>query len=80
VEGKEYGFNPIKYIRRVDENKIKQNQSFFCSELVATAYITIGALTNERSPAMYFPGDFSSDENLNWANGAYLDYECAIEI
>lgn len=70
----------MKYLRTPSERQLHENKSYFCSELAAAAFVTVGVLTDTRSPATYFPGDFSADENLAWTNGAHLDYECVIQF
>ena len=41
--------------------KIRDNKSFFCSELVATAYKRLGLLEKEKAASQYWPGEFSAE-------------------
>jgi uncharacterized protein YycO len=38
---------------------IKENKSYFCSELVATAFKRLGLLEPEKAASKYWPGEFS---------------------
>ncbi len=82
--GKKYSFSLFKclqkYLTASRGEEASSNQSFFCSELVATAYIVMGALTDKYSPARYFPVDFSSQRQVEWKDGAYLDFEYLIDM
>jgi hypothetical protein len=53
---------------------IKNDKTFFCSELVATALKRCGLLDPEKAASKYWPGDFSIDNNksINLLNGAYF--------
>ncbi len=82
--GKRYSFSLFKclqkYLSATGGEEAYSNQAFFCSELVATAYIVMGILTNRYSPARYFPVDFSSQQQVEWAAGARLDFEYIIDM
>ncbi len=64
--GKPFKINPIKLLRATNENdhshKIKDSKSFFCSELVATAYKRLGLLDHQRAASKYWPGEFSQED------------------
>ena len=56
---------------------IKKDKSFFCSELVATAFKRLKILDSERAASKYWPGDFSSKCTLRGMliNGASFGEE-----
>ena len=62
--GKQYKINPVKLLRRRNENdnseQIKDSKTYFCSELVATAYKRVGILDKDIAASKYWPGDFST--------------------
>lgn len=53
VKGKKYKINPVKILRkrsnRDHAENIKETKSYFCSELVASAYKRIGLLPEDVS-------------------------------
>lgn len=55
-------------------------REFFCSELIATAYIIMELLSEKVSPSQYFPVHFSKDKTLDWQKGAYLGNEYLVNI
>jgi len=61
--GKPFKINAMKLFRnKNDEDSapvIKSNKSYFCSELVATAYKRLGLLDPEKAASKYWPGEFS---------------------
>jgi len=78
--GKEYGLNFFNMIKEYMMNDDGSNDTYFCSKLVAAAYIEMGLLPKTPPPSQYFPGHFSSSQNLNWLNEAYLDREYILEF
>ena len=76
--GKKYGFN----IWNLFKQKIPANEDkkYFCSELVASAYMAMGILPNNISANSYLPVSFSADQQLNWKGGATLGQEYLIKI
>ena len=56
------------------------SQSYFCSELIATAYIMMEVLGEKYAPSRYFPVDFSCERELPWTKGSYLEYEYMIDM
>ena len=55
--------------------KLEADKSFFCSELVASAYKRIGILDPDKAASSYWPGDFSTEKKSNEVKllrGAYL--------
>jgi hypothetical protein len=82
-DGKPYSFTPAKLLRRtstVDENG--ETEAFFCSELVASALKSIGALVDTRPSSSYLPASFAANASspLVMAEGCYLDNEVLIEV
>jgi uncharacterized protein YycO len=62
VIGLKYRLNPSKIFRKKctnDAENIKEDKTYFCSELVASAYKCIGLLPTEVSASQYWPGNFS---------------------
>ena len=60
VVGKKYKINATKILRRRSlrdaSDNIKESKSYFCSELVASAYKRLGLLPEEKSASQYWPG------------------------
>lgn len=52
---------------------IDTEKTFFCSELVATAYKYIGILPVEKSACTYWPGTFSVESNMKLLQGSLGD-------
>lgn len=79
VDGKKFKISPIKLLQRSSLEVPGEESSFFCSELVASAYKAMGLLSAEIPASSYWPGDFSSDKNLNLV-GAKLSREILIDF
>ena len=47
-----------------EKNDWKNSKGFFCSQLVAAAYLNMGILDYDRCSLKYFPGSFSHSANL----------------
>jgi len=45
------------------KNEWNKSNGFFCSQLVAAAYLYCGILKNNKSSKKYLPGSFSSSSN-----------------
>lgn len=45
------------------DQKIRNDRTFFCSELVATAYKRCGILDKDIAASQYWPGEFSSENS-----------------
>lgn len=77
--GKPFKLNPTKLLRNTNEgdrkDKIKENKGFFCSELVATGYKRLGLLDPTIAASKYWPGDFSSEQQMKLLKGAKLGEE-----
>lgn len=68
VIGMKYKLNPTKIFRRKCENdaeNIHGEKTYFCSELVASAYKCMGILPKEISASQYWPGSFSNSGKLD---------------
>lgn len=80
--GKPFKINPMKLLRNTNDQdhagKIKESKSYFCSELVATAYKRLNLLDPEKAASKYWPGEFSQEDRSNeirLLNGARLGDE-----
>ena len=63
VIGKKYKLNATKILRKKydkDSENINDDKSYFCSELVASAYKCLGLLPKDISASQYWPGNFSN--------------------
>lgn len=65
-EGKGYGLNPLKLLRRKAENT---HNTYFCSELVASAYQTLGVLPEGIAANSYYPSTFAERNSLKLLAG-----------
>ena len=75
VIGKPYKTNILTLFKSVARYNTDFNQdSFFCSELVAHMFMEFGFLSKERLASNYMPKDFSSEESLLF-NGISLGEE-----
>lgn len=61
-------------------NGPKNYEDFFCSQLIAAAYKTVGLLPNQRSTTQYWPGNFTQEGNLKLRQGAELGPEMLINF
>jgi len=79
-----YYFNPLKMLQNETPaksvTKLEAKEGFFCSELLANAYIYIGILPENPPASHYLPVDFSTDKMLNWQNDATLGPEYLINF
>jgi hypothetical protein len=81
--GKPFKLNPTKLLRATNDgdrsDKIKESKSYFCSELVATAFKRLDLLNPKIAASKYWPGDFSCEQNsgndLKLLQGARLGEE-----
>jgi uncharacterized protein YycO len=82
VRGKKYKMNLVKICRtksnRDAAEEIKETKSYFCSELLASAYKRIGLLPEDVSATQYWPSAFSARANMElrkenaWLGEEYL--------
>ena len=68
VDGKKFGIGPGKFIRSVSVEPGQEN-NFFCSELVASAYKAMGIFPSNLKSSSLWPADFLIDEKLPIENG-----------
>ncbi|CDW89924.1 ph domain-containing protein [Stylonychia lemnae] len=83
VIGMKYKLNAAKILRKHFENdaeNIKGDKSYFCSELVASAYKCLGLLPKEISASQYWPGSFANKSSLQLQGRALLEDEQQIEF
>lgn len=66
VEGKKYRLNPMKIMGRKKHGRksLKDQKGFFCSELIAAAYIYMGLLPKVQAANTYMPKHFEASQNL----------------
>ena len=67
VNGKRFNWSPFKSLRRPTEPGTEN--SFFCSELVASAYKRLGLLPAEVSASAFLPGHFAAASSLQLLEG-----------
>lgn len=65
VEGKKYSLSPAKIFKSRDPG---QEENFFCSELVASAYKALGLLPKSPKSSTYLPVHFSCKKELKLIN------------
>jgi len=73
-----YRLNPSKIFRKKyeqDAENITDDKSYFCSELVASAYKCLGLLPKEISASQYWPGNFSTKSGLQLLGDSMLEDE-----
>lgn len=58
----------------------KENAGYFCSELIAKLYKSIGLLDQIKSSCQYWPVDFCSEKLTNLLKGATLGNEQLIVL
>lgn len=68
TQGKKFGFSARKVISK-NKKKPGQEDDYFCSELIAAAYKSVGLLPNECDPSKVWPGDFGKDFGLKLTQG-----------
>ena len=56
-------------------NNWDKSKGFFCSQLVAAAYLNMGILSYEKATANYLPGKFAQTNALPFINGFNLGPE-----
>lgn len=65
------------------DEKIKEDKTFFCSELIATAFKRCGLMENKKAASRYWPGDFSNEDrnkSIKLINGASFGEELTIDF
>ena len=84
VKGKKYKMNPVKIWRKSSDrdaaDEIKETKSYFCSELVASAFKRIGLLPPEISATQYWPNKFSKNSSMQLLKDAWLGDEYLVDF
>ena len=62
------------------ENKWSDSKGFFCSQLVAAAYLNMGIINYEKSTLRYFPGNFSQSSEMTLNDDFFLGPEIIIDF
>lgn len=62
------------------DTSIRDDKTYFCSELVASIYKNMGLLPQERSASQYWPVSFTSKAGIKLQGGAYLEEERLLEF
>ncbi|CAG9317557.1 unnamed protein product [Blepharisma stoltei] len=68
VIGKKYKITMKKLTNKIGKHKFIEEDGYFCSELVASAYRVMGLVPNNVSTSKYWPGDFSEKKTLDLVN------------
>ena len=63
-----------------EKNDWKNSKGFFCSQLVAAAYLTMGILDYDRCSLRYFPGSFSHSADLPFKQDFSLGPEIIVDF
>ena len=79
VKGKTYKLWSNKLIINKIQAKPGDEENFFCSELLASAYKALGLLPETKPSSYYLPGHFSQDQDLQLI-GAKLSPEQVIDF
>jgi len=84
AKNKRYSLAATKLLRKHCTNdsdiSIKEDKTYFCSELVASLYKNMGLLPPDISASQYWPVNFSSRAGMKLQNGAFLDEEKLLEF
>jgi hypothetical protein len=86
TQGKKYSINfcnvccKIQPTKKEREQKWMEVKSFFCSQLLAGAYLKSGITSFEYKTTSYLPGAFSVDKTLKFNKGYSLSPEYIIDF
>ena len=84
VKGKKYKLNLSKICRKKCTKDaaahIEKSQSYFCSELIASAFKRVQLLDEHKSASQYWPGDFSKEKKIDLKQGAWFGEEYLIDF
>ena len=86
AKNKRYSLAATKLLRKRCANdsdiNIREDKTYFCSELVASIFKNFGLLPPEISASQYWPANFSSrcEPPLKLLDGAYLEEEKLLEF
>jgi len=82
--GKGFQINPAKLLRKRNDEEaqggVGSERTFFCSELVATAFKRMGLLPSEKAASQYWPGCFTSEGGAEFNEGVRLGEELLIDF
>lgn len=80
--GKKYSLAPSKFFRKKSlyHEKVEDDQTFFCSELVAASYKRLGLIQKDVPSSSFFPADFSMSTKLELLKGARLRHEQVVNF
>jgi palmitoyltransferase len=70
--GKKYDLGALKLMRRKASSDEEVQNGFFCSELIAKVYKTLGLLSLEKASSNYWPVDFTMRGGINLLDSASL--------
>jgi len=82
--GHKYGLSTSKLLysrpslKPKEATYIEDGRTFFCSELIAKAYKSLGISNDDRSSSSFFPSTFSAKGGLKLVEGAKLSPEFLI--
>mmetsp|Transcript_935 Transcript_935/g.2208 ORF Transcript_935/g.2208 Transcript_935/m.2208 type:complete len:347 (+) Transcript_935:2967-4007(+) len=76
VEGKSYFLSAKQIVSKSTD----ESSGYFCSQLVASAYKSMGLISQETPSCTFWPGDFSLANDLQLNHGAYLAEEQMIDF
>ena len=71
VDGKKFGINPKKLIGKSSDTEPGTEETFFCSELVASAYKAMGLLPPTLKSSSIWPADFINEKKLPLINSRF---------
>lgn len=78
-----YDFPCCKYLcksKKIKNKQILNRNSFFCSELIAAAYMFCKIISSEYDPLDYLPSEFGEKGNIEFINGFNLGPEIIIDF
>ncbi|CAG9329567.1 unnamed protein product [Blepharisma stoltei] len=79
VKGKGYKITPQKIFKKRENLKPGHEKNFFCSELIASAYKSLGLLPDEVPSCHYWPGHFANEKNIEII-GASLGPQLVVDM
>lgn len=71
VDGKKFGIGPGKLLGKKKNVQPGEENNFFCSELVASAYKAMGVFPGDLNSSKIWPADFLSDKKLPLINATF---------
>ena len=67
AEGKKFNGSILKILQKKETN---ENNGYFCSELVASAYKNVGILPADIRESDYWPGNFADERPAHFINAS----------